>query len=157
GVGAKLLLVDACRNEPEGFRSTDVDALPRPSKGTAVLFSCKSGERSFEKAELKHGIFFHFVLQGLSGKARNEEGDVAWDRLTEYVKRQVSRQSPKLISGGARQTPHEIRNLEGDSPVLLAGWGKDVENSIKMKLVRIPAGSFKMGSPVGEKGRFGFE
>jgi formylglycine-generating enzyme required for sulfatase activity len=160
GVGVKLLLVDACRNEADNFRSTDVDVLPRPTKGTAALFSCKSGERSFEKAELKHGIFFHFVIEGLRGKAMNERTrEVTWDRLAEYVKRQVSRESPKLIKGGARQTPHEIRNLEGDSPLLaervglIGKWPKVITNSIGMKLVRIPAGAFTMGSPKTEKGR----
>jgi formylglycine-generating enzyme required for sulfatase activity len=31
--------------------------------------------------------------------------------------------------------------------------GEEVENNIKMKLVRVPAGQFMMGSPTGEKGR----
>ncbi|HVS36720.1 MAG TPA: formylglycine-generating enzyme family protein, partial [Gemmataceae bacterium] len=36
-------------------------------------------------------------------------------------------------------------------------WGKEVENSIGMKLVRIPAGTFTMGSPADEKDRETFE
>src|SRR5438876_11022174 len=34
---------------------------------------------------------------------------------------------------------------------------KEIENSVKMKLVRIAAGKFKMGSPEGEEGRHGEE
>ena len=154
GVGVKLLLVDACRNEPAGLKSSDVDTVPLPTRGTAALFSCKSGEYSHEVEKLKHGIFFHFVIEGLRGKAKNEEGEVTWTRLAEYVSRQVSRQSPKMIADGDKQTPHEIRNLEGDSPILIAptkeevvkGWGKEINNSIGMKLVRIPPGKFMMGS-----------
>ena len=120
GVGVKLLLVDACRNTPAGLKSSDVDSVPLPTRGTAALFSCKSGERSHEVEKLKHGIFFHFVIEGLRGKATGEEGEVTWDDLSRYVRRQVSRQSPKLIADGDKQTPHEIRNLEGDSPILIA-------------------------------------
>ncbi len=62
GVGEKLLLVDACRNDPEarGRRGVDhvsVSALPPQ---TGVLLSCSTGEFSFEnKAWGKgHGRFF---------------------------------------------------------------------------------------------------
>src|SRR5260370_875789 len=46
GAGVKLLLVDACRNEPASGRNVDVDSLPRMPRGTAALFSCKAGERA---------------------------------------------------------------------------------------------------------------
>jgi hypothetical protein len=121
--GVKLLLVDACRNDPgaRGARNLDVDTVPRPPRGIAALFSCASGQRAFEMAELGkgHGVFFHFVLEGLRGKARDDDGEVNWGRLSEYVTRQVNRQVPKLIGGGARQTPHLVTNLVGESPVLL--------------------------------------
>jgi uncharacterized caspase-like protein len=69
GAGVKLLLVDACRNDPRLGRSVDADSLPKPPRGTAALFSCKSGERAFESPKLRHGVFFHHVLEGLKGKA----------------------------------------------------------------------------------------
>jgi hypothetical protein len=122
GAGVKLLLVDACRNDPKLGRNADPDNLPRPPRGTAALFSCRGGERAFETDKLGdrgHGIFFHFVLEGLRGKAKNEDNEVTWDRLTEFVKRQVSRQVPKVIGDGAKQTPHLLANLEGESPVLV--------------------------------------
>jgi len=76
--------------------------------GTAVLFSCKSGERAFESAKLGkkgHGIFFHYVLEGLRGKAKNEHGEVTWARLAEFVTEKVSEEVPTLIGEGAKQTP----------------------------------------------------
>jgi formylglycine-generating enzyme required for sulfatase activity len=192
GAGVKLLLVDACRNDPKIGRNVDLDALPRAPRGTAALFSCKSGERAFETDKLGkkgHGVFFHFVLEGLKGKAKNSDKEVTWAGLAEYVTRNVNRTVPKLIGGGAKQTPHLLANLEGESPVLVGpdkvdmvrdkgeektpkepivekkpgkeplvkGWGKEVESSIGMKLVRIEPGRFLMGSPAGERERFGDE
>src|SRR5208282_4262187 len=86
GAAVKLLLVDACRNDPTIGRNVDIDALPRLPRGTAALFSCKSGERAFESPKLGkgHGVFFHHVLEGLRGKARNSKGEITWARLTEY-------------------------------------------------------------------------
>jgi formylglycine-generating enzyme required for sulfatase activity len=155
GVGVKLLLIDACRNDPEAGRSVNADAMPRAPKGMAALFSCRSGERAFETAKLGkgHGVFFHFVLEGLRGKAKNARGEVTWGTLSEYVVEKVSDEVPVLIGDGAKQTPEEIRKLEGKPPVLvgpeskeIAAGPKAITNSIGMKLMRIPAGTFTMGS-----------
>jgi formylglycine-generating enzyme required for sulfatase activity len=184
GVGVKLLLVDACRNDPKAGRSINADAMPRAPKGMAALFSCRTGERAFETAKLGkgHGVFFHYVLEALRGRAKNARGEVTWDGLAIYVKEQVSDEVPVLIGGGAKQTPEEIKKLEGKPPVLVAlgrteggkeesarakvvkgdtpgkeevvkGRGKEIRNSIGMKLVRIKPGTFQMGSPADETDR----
>jgi formylglycine-generating enzyme required for sulfatase activity len=217
GARIKLLLVDACRNDPKAGRSVDVETLPRLPRGTATLFSCSSGERAFETAKLGkgHGVFFYHVLQGLEGKAKNADGEVRWSNLAEYVTQSVSRAVPKLIGEGAQQTPELKVNLRGESPLLVgpdqgpvarpegpptvpgAWWterwlvgsailvlglgpillvsllllrrgvallaapparetqetGSEIVNSIGMKLVRIPKGTFTMGSPASEKHR----
>jgi hypothetical protein len=122
GAAVKLLLVDACRNDPKLGRNVDVDSLPRLPHGTAVLFSCKSGERAFESPKLGkkgHGIFFHYVLEGLRGKAKNEHGEVTWARLAEFVTEKVSEEVPTLIGEGAKQTPELKVSLTGKSPVLV--------------------------------------
>jgi hypothetical protein len=128
GAGVKLLLVDACRNDPKEGRNVDVDNVPRPPHGTAALFSCASGQRAFETAKLGkgHGVFFHYVLEGLRGKAKNEDGEVNWDDLTAYVKRQVPRAVPKIIGEGAQQSPHLVANLV-NTPVLIQVGGKPGE------------------------------
>jgi formylglycine-generating enzyme required for sulfatase activity len=157
GVGVKLLLVDACRNDPAAGRSVNADAMPRAPKGMAALFSCRSGERAFETDKLGkgHGVFFHYVLQGLRGEAKNRRGDVTWDALAEYVKDKVSDEVPALIRRGAKQTPEEIKKLEGKAPILIGADKrpvvKEIVNSIGMKLVRIPAGTFLMGSTKAEQ------
>src|SRR5262245_53828453 len=124
GAGTKLMLIDACRNDPKGAaRNMDVDNVPRPGSGVAALFSCKGGEKAFETDKLGkgHGVFFHFVIEGLKGKARNDNGTVTWSRLAEYVIDKVSDEVPNLISDGAKQTPQELKNLTGKSPVLVGG------------------------------------
>jgi TPR repeat protein len=121
GAGVKLLLVDACRNDPTLGRNMDVETLPRLPRGTAALFSCKGGERAFETPKLGrgHGVFFHHVLEGLKGKAKNRKGEVTWNTLADYVTEAVSEDVPRLIGDGARQTPELKVNLTGKSPVLV--------------------------------------
>jgi formylglycine-generating enzyme required for sulfatase activity len=150
--GVKLLLVDACRNEL-GTRSFDTDAL-KPARGIAALFSCAASQKSHESAKLGkgHGVFFHYVLEGLNGAARNEDGEVTWDDLTAYVKRQVPKAVRKVIGGGAEQSPHLVSNLV-NTPVLVGSDTREITNSIGVKLVLIPEGTFKMGSPTAEKDR----
>jgi outer membrane protein assembly factor BamB len=119
--GLGLLLVDACRDEAElgGGKGLDGKDLPHPPRGVAALFSCSAGQRSYETKKLRHGVFFHAVLQGLKGEARNKKGEVTWGTLSEYVKEKVSEGVPKLIGDGARQEPNELQNLSGRSPILL--------------------------------------
>jgi Caspase domain len=126
GAGVKLLLVDACRNDPAVGRNVDVDSLPRLPRGSAALFSCKSGERAFEspKRGKGHGVFFYHVLEGLKGKAKNSRGEVTWGGLVEYVTDQVSDDVPGLIGGGAKQTPELKVNPTGKSPVLVVAVAK---------------------------------
>jgi formylglycine-generating enzyme required for sulfatase activity len=167
GAGVKLLLVDACRNDPSAGRNVDVDSLPRPPRGTAVLFSCKGGERAFETPKLGkgHGIFFYHVIKGLEGEAKNKRGEVTWSSLVDHVIDKVSDDVPVLIASGARQTPEQKLNLTGRSPVLVGPGKTEVVaagasdptraarrsanafvNSIGMKLVAIDPGKFMMGS-----------
>jgi uncharacterized caspase-like protein len=74
GAGFRLLLVDACRNDPLANASrarleVDLDSLTKtpqqaPPGGVAALFSCSPGERAYEHDDLKHGVFFYFVIEG---------------------------------------------------------------------------------------------
>jgi formylglycine-generating enzyme required for sulfatase activity len=171
--GVKLLLVDACRDDPgagRGTRGVDGDVAPRPPTGVGALFSCSKGQRAYEHDDLKHGVFFHYVLQGLRGKAKDpDDGDVTFEALANYVKKQVTRDVPKRIGGGARQAPTlNAGELSGEPAVLLTVKDvarkpdpdetkledrKSFTNKAGMTMVRIAAGKFTMGSPKDEKGR----
>lgn len=79
--GVRLLVVDACRNDPNKpaeFRSSlsvTRPEVPAPPGGVAALFSCSANERAVEDARLKHGVFSHFLLEALNGA-----GDLNKDR-----------------------------------------------------------------------------
>jgi formylglycine-generating enzyme required for sulfatase activity len=120
---------------------------------------------AYEHKDLRHGIFFHYVLEGLRGKAKDDEGAVTWDSLVQHVKRQVTRQVPKLVNKEAAQHPAEIREDSGEPPVLLrpADLAPTVvrtatlTSSSGIKLVLIRPGNFLMGSSEGERGRYANE
>jgi formylglycine-generating enzyme required for sulfatase activity len=127
----------------------------------AALFSCSAGERAWESDKLKHGVFFHYVLKGLGGEARDRDGEVTWDGLQTYVRKRVTQDVAGLLGGAVRQTPTlNAGELAGVSPVLLdlsdAQQVPAEENAYTsktggMKFVRIKAGTFTMGSSRAEQ------
>jgi sulfatase modifying factor 1 len=194
GVGGTLLLVDACRNEPlrkgrKGIKGIESVVFDTPDQ-SGLLLSCSKGEFSFEIEGLGGageagrpvgaGVFFHYVIEGLNGKAADpEDGIVTWDGLTNYVKRRVPAEVKKADVGS--QTPASIGHLEGvielarpvettarplvwpfGEAAAKAGqmaWAKSLgkavveKNGIGMELVVIPPGTYTMGSPASEKDR----
>lgn len=76
----KLLIVDACRNDPsspgtfrEGnLQSQTMPKIPPPPGGMAALLSCRESQRAVEDKDLGdggQGVFTHFLIRGLEGKA----------------------------------------------------------------------------------------
>jgi tetratricopeptide (TPR) repeat protein len=124
GGGTNLLMVDACRNDPDPTRGRGIDGemISQLPAGMAVFLSCSQGEKAHEskKAGGGHGLFFHYVLEGISGTGgRNSQGDVSWDHLVAFVKDKVMYDAPKLLGNQAvQQTPRVLANL-GPSPILL--------------------------------------
>jgi uncharacterized caspase-like protein len=97
----KLLLVDACRNDPlsklaRSRAEVEVESVSRPQtepvpEGIVALFSCSAGQESFEHPDIKHGIFFYHVLQGWKGAAANKNGQVTLGTLSDYVQEETTR------------------------------------------------------------------
>ncbi len=123
GVGHKLLLVDACRNDPNvrgrrGVERVDVSALPPQ---TGVLLSCGPGEFSFEHKSFGtgHGAFFFEVIEGLKGAAKDEDGEITWESLRAFVRKHVAAKVREVFGrDGGEQRPNEIGNLIGEPTVL---------------------------------------
>jgi TPR repeat protein/uncharacterized caspase-like protein len=124
--GFRLLLADACRNDPVVDRSrratADLNSVTRPQTaqppgGVAALFSCSAGELAFEHDELKHGVFFHYLIKGLQGEA-DLDGDrsVSLAELDLYIKKRV----PDFVRGkfGKEQNPNLVGNTRGLVPVV---------------------------------------
>jgi len=120
--GANLLLIDACRDDPAQGRGMDGSTVEDLPEGVAMLLGCRSGQQTFETENVGggHGVFFHYVLEGLRGKAKNVDGEVTWSRLTEFVSNRVSRDTPRLVNDfSIQQTPNLVVNIPGPSPILL--------------------------------------
>ncbi|MGL4553573.1 MAG: caspase family protein [Gemmataceae bacterium] len=108
GAGGKLLLVDACRNQlapRAAVRALSVERGMVPG-GVAAMFGCKAGKSAYESDDLKHGVFFHFVLQGLRGGAKGADGRVTWGLLTNYVLDAMAAEAKGLV--GREQTPELV-------------------------------------------------
>jgi formylglycine-generating enzyme required for sulfatase activity len=168
----KVLLVDACRNDPlsslaRSRRVVDLETLSRqpqrePPGGIAALFSCSRGEQSFEHPELQHGIFFHYIIQGLSGQADlDKDQEISLAELEQFSVKEVQRFARRQLA--VAQTPErrgEARGLltlasaaaAAPLPVLIEEHrpGQMIENFLGMKLVAVPAGEFLQGSTPAE-------
>ncbi len=106
----KMVFIDACRNKflpvesrPLADQQKSIDGFAKSlsdgavPKGVVLLASCTSGERSWEDKGFGHGVFMHFLLQGLSGKADQIGGDgkkdewVSLFELCNYVSSETKR------------------------------------------------------------------
>lgn len=150
----KLLLVDACRNDlvPTGRRGVAVvrslgefgGTKEKPPEGIMLLSSCGPGQVSLEDEKFQHGVFMHFLLQGLQGQAANSEGAVSLAGLYDYA----SLQTKKYVAREhfEHQTPALKGELTGPFEIHRVPQTKQLINSLGMKLVLIPPGEFMMGS-----------
>jgi tetratricopeptide (TPR) repeat protein len=99
----KLLLVDACRDDPVSvaarglFEKRKLESVTRPQvegvpEQTIAIFSCQEGERSWEHSAVSHGIFFYQVLRGLRGAADGPvpDGQLTVGELADYVKQETA-------------------------------------------------------------------
>ena len=92
----------------------------RRPRACAALFSCSAGEKAFENDALKHGVFFHYVIEGLKSKTcarRAAKFALSGCRVTfaEQVPTKVAE-----ISGGREQSPNLKADIAGRPPVLLS-------------------------------------
>jgi len=156
--GVKVMLVDACRDNPtEGNTGGIPFAPPSVPASVAALFSCSDGEVAWEDADLGggHGVFFHYVNEGLKGAADqasgNRDGKVSLAELTAFTQDKVL----DFVSHrrGRRQMP-TLQGRAGLVTLLDVPRGLSrgiITNSLGMKFAPIKAGEFQMGSPDTDK------
>jgi len=160
--GFKLLLADACRNDPLSPNKSvrpvvDLASVTRPFKkrkpgGVAALFSCSDGQVSYEDDKLKHGVFFHFVIEGLKGEA-DEKGDrdgkVTLSELANYTSKEVYSYVDRTRND--EQLPEYALKANSialvDRPRIVRPPELITTKTAGIKLKLIPAGQFLMGSP----------
>jgi hypothetical protein len=123
-----VAFVDACYSGAAGgrtflaskTRSGSVDDLflerLTRSKGRAIITASRATELAIELPELGHGIFTHYLVQGLKGAGDlNRDGIVSVQELYEYVENEVVRKSRAV---GGNQHPLMKGELEGPVPLV---------------------------------------
>ena len=75
-----------------GFKGVMLESVDAnaPLKNLTVFQSCTEGQISWEDGKLNHGIFTHFIVDGLSGKAENSRGDITMSGLLTYAETETS-------------------------------------------------------------------
>lgn len=120
GASAKILLADCCRNDPDTSRGRSAGELleKSPPPGVMAVFACSRNERAYEDKDLRHGVFFYHLLEGLRGKAASGNDEVDFERLWQYVRKHVPLTVGKL-GMDITQNPKLQMNFSGPSLVLL--------------------------------------
>ncbi|HQU46644.1 MAG TPA: SUMF1/EgtB/PvdO family nonheme iron enzyme [Pirellulales bacterium] len=129
----KLLVVDACRDDPRlsggrGTRGGNITNpfaadLERPPQGLVLLSSCAPGQVSREDEKVGHGVFMHFLIGGLHGQAdRDRDGHVSLDELAKFAGLETKRHVAREFN--AVQTPKLLGDLSIEALALdLGKWG----------------------------------
>lgn len=119
GSSQNLLIIDACRNNPaKGVKGLDGGTADRLPNKISILFSSSAGGRSYESDVVRHGVFTHFLLEGIQGGAADRRGRITWLNLASYVMEVVPVKTPELMGGeDVVQRPNLLGNLSGQ-PVL---------------------------------------
>ncbi|EDX83239.1 caspase domain protein [Synechococcus sp. PCC 7335] len=100
----QLVILDACRSGSLSLQ--DVNSAPNPKSASAspahqltgilrqhasqtqgfyALLSCDQNQYSWERSDLGHGIFTHYLIQGLEGEAADTQGNITVSQLYRYV------------------------------------------------------------------------
>jgi uncharacterized caspase-like protein len=123
-----VVFLDACYSGAAGgrtfaakkTRTGNVDDLflerLTRSKGRAIITASRPTEVALELPDLGHGVFSHFLVQGLRGAGDlNRDGIVTLQELYEYVEQQVTQKSRSV---GGNQHPMLKGELEGVLPLV---------------------------------------
>jgi formylglycine-generating enzyme required for sulfatase activity len=151
---ARLLIMDACRKDPESTLLRDKDTvdleplklqLAKPPEGLVALFSCEEGQSALEHDELRHGVFFYHVLEGLRGRADGDQNQqVTLDEMVAFCKTSTADYARRKLT--AAQNPRQQGFFDGTWILKELKRSQTFVESLGMQFVDIPAGEFVMGS-----------
>jgi hypothetical protein len=116
-----LIFIDACA---EHFRDVvqsrdvirnldphEVDEFLDSGWYLGAFLSCSPGEKSYPSNALGHGIWTHFLLEALAGRAPDALARDRWltgESLQNYLRQEVPRYITREMSMRATQTPQAI-------------------------------------------------
>jgi hypothetical protein len=116
-----LVFVDACAEKFRNVISTrDVISSLDPDEVRefldsgwycGVFLSCSPGEKSYPSNKLGHGVWTHFLLEAMSGRAHQALTQDRWltdSGLRDYLRREVPRYITREMQVRGSQTPQAI-------------------------------------------------
>jgi Caspase domain len=119
-----IIILDACRNNPESGRGdsgnplTDAyihgfnfDVQNRGVTAFATLYATGVGQVAHEYKEKRQGYFTWALVEALKGAAANDKGEVTLSRLVRYVQEQVPRRITIDLGSDKQQNPLAV--IEG--------------------------------------------
>ncbi len=155
--GRKLLIVNACRNNPvsnPNLAKLQLDLRDEYNeeapKGTVMLLSCSQKQFSWfyddkeKRSERRNRSLFMYHLTEAWKGSYAQGKKVTVDHLVAEVSERVESDAPRDFN--RNQIPIVKRRFDGQWE-LSAALAKQITNSIGMKLTYIPPGKFMMGSP----------
>ena len=180
GAGNRVLLADCCREDPAAARGRAFGSKLRVADlptGTAALFACSVNERAFEHDDWQHGAFTRALLDECRGATRvraNVLSVAIYDRVLKMVHAKTngrSRQRVNPIINGIVDLKLEVATIPSPQPSPVptptppprrpappqpmptprSSGQQEIASSIGLRLRRIPAGEFLMGSPSSEE------
>jgi hypothetical protein len=116
----KIVITDACHSgsllaarNPLSFQlSGFYQQLSEARNGIAFITSSKGEEVSLESSGLRHGIFSHYLIQGLRGAAdENDDAIVTISELYNFIEKEVRTYT------NAEQNPMIFGNYDPDMPI----------------------------------------
>ncbi len=114
-VGKRLVLVDACRDEPKDLNKGAKGIQGKQitlTEDTGVFFSCKSDQQSWVNDELRHSLFSYCVLEALRGQGA-DGGEITWAGMVNHVTRRMASADMKgRVPGDRVQTPISAGSVE---------------------------------------------
>lgn len=132
-----LMILDACRNEPDMrgargdadnpltpayTRAFDFDRRNHEVEAFATLYATAIGHRAYEYREKKQGYFTYALVEAMKGAANNFKGEVTLGSLIEYMQNSVPQRVALDLGKGKVQKPFAVvEGYKADELVIAAG------------------------------------
>jgi len=140
--GKKIMIIDACRELPPGVAggTRGDDAMSAglqqafiAAKGVARLISCKAQQQSWEAPDLQLGVYTHFLIEALRGRARpDERGYIRLGSVLQYAS--ASTEAWVKRNRGREQTPwSECDEQARDIPLAVSTATREALDSLQKR------------------------
>lgn len=144
----KLVLVDACKSGGlvlsmnRGLEDRRALAQLARATGTHIIASSTQDQFASEVTQLGHGAFTYTLLQGLTGKAGNQDEKVTVRELITYVEESL----PKITAQYRKESQYAVIDSRGqDFPIIITSYeppSKGINpNTATLKIETQPSGA----------------